>query len=78
VPNKYSLLLSAVSFLFRYGFCVLAMLSPAFGKDNRASKSDFPFSSKYIEVRGARMPYVETGKGDPILLLHGNPTNVYI
>jgi alpha-beta hydrolase superfamily lysophospholipase len=78
VPNKYSLLLSAVSFLFRYGFFVLAMPSPAFGKDNRASKSDFPFSSKYIEVRGARMPYVETGKGDPILLLHGNPTNVYI
>jgi haloalkane dehalogenase len=24
------------------------------------------------------MHYVETGKGDPILLLHGNPTNVYI
>jgi haloalkane dehalogenase len=24
------------------------------------------------------MHYVETGNGDPILLLHGNPTNVYI
>jgi haloalkane dehalogenase len=78
VTNNCSLLLSAVSFLFRYGFCVLAVVSSAFGKDNHASKGDFPFSSKYIEVRGARMHHVVTGRGDPILLLHGNPTNVYI
>ncbi len=38
----------------------------------------FPFESKYIEVHGARMHYVEMGEGDPILFLHGNPTSSYL
>lgn len=40
--------------------------------------SEFPFDSKYIEVNGARMHYVEEGEGDPILFLHGNPTSCYL
>jgi haloalkane dehalogenase len=40
--------------------------------------SEFPFGSKYIEVNGARMHYVEEGEGDPILFLHGNPTSCYL
>jgi haloalkane dehalogenase len=35
---------------------------------------DFPYEPKYIEVEGIRMAYVEAGSGDPILLLHGEPT----
>jgi haloalkane dehalogenase len=38
----------------------------------------FPFESKYAEVLGSRMHYVENGSGDPILLLHGNPTSSYL
>lgn len=39
---------------------------------------DFPFSPNYVEVQGAKMHYVDVGKGDPILLLHGNPTWSYV
>ena len=40
--------------------------------------TDFPFSSKYIEVHGANMHYIDEGSGDPILFLHGNPTSSYL
>ncbi len=39
---------------------------------------DFPFESKFIEVHGSRMHYVEEGAGDPVLFLHGNPTSSYL
>ncbi|MEX0785754.1 MAG: haloalkane dehalogenase [Dehalococcoidia bacterium] len=38
----------------------------------------FPFESKFVEVGGSRMHYVEEGEGDPILFLHGNPTSSYL
>ena len=38
----------------------------------------FPFDSKYIEVLGSKMHYIDEGEGDPILLLHGNPTSSYL
>ena len=31
-----------------------------------------------VEVLGSKMAYVETGSGDPIVLLHGNPTSSYL
>jgi haloalkane dehalogenase len=40
--------------------------------------SSFRFASKYLPVLNSKMHYVELGKGDPILLLHGNPSSVYI
>lgn len=39
---------------------------------------DFPFESKFVEVLGGQMHYVESGEGDPILHLHGNPTSSYL
>ena len=39
---------------------------------------DFPFPSQFVDVHGASMHYVERGKGDPILFLHGNPTSCYL
>lgn len=39
---------------------------------------EFPYESKFIEVLGSRMHYVESGEGDPILFLHGNPTSSYL
>jgi len=38
----------------------------------------FPFESKFVEVLGSKMHYVEQGEGDPILFLHGNPTSSYL
>ena len=40
--------------------------------------AEFPFPSQFVEVKGSRMHYVEQGGGDPILLLHGNPTSSYL
>lgn len=33
---------------------------------------------RYAEVKGHRMAYVESGDGDPIVFLHGNPTSSYL
>lgn len=38
----------------------------------------FPFESRYIDVLGSRMHYIEEGSGAPILFLHGNPTSSYL
>jgi haloalkane dehalogenase len=40
--------------------------------------SEFPYESQYVSVLDARMHYVESGEGDPILFLHGNPTSSYL
>ncbi|MCC6553779.1 MAG: alpha/beta fold hydrolase [Polyangiaceae bacterium] len=39
---------------------------------------DFPFRSRYLDVDGQRMHYVDEGAGEPILMLHGNPTWSYL
>lgn len=38
----------------------------------------FDYEAQYIDVEGLRMAYVEAGEGDPILLLHGEPTWGYL
>lgn len=40
--------------------------------------SAFPYASKFVDVLGSRMHYIEEGTGDPILFLHGNPTSNYL
>ncbi len=37
-------------------------------------RKHFPFESRFMRVNGRRMHYVDEGEGDPVLLLHGNPT----
>lgn len=68
----------AATLAVRCMFCFLIVSLPAFGREDFAANADFPYPSKYVEVRGVKMHYVESGSGEPILLLHGNPTNVYI
>jgi len=38
----------------------------------------FPYQKQRRRVRGREMAYVEVGQGDPIVLLHGNPTSSYL
>jgi haloalkane dehalogenase len=38
----------------------------------------FPYEKKRQKVLGLDMAYVEVGKGDPIVFLHGNPTSSYL
>jgi haloalkane dehalogenase len=35
-------------------------------------------NSKFIDVFGSKMHYLEAGEGDPVLFLHGVPTSSYI
>jgi haloalkane dehalogenase len=37
-----------------------------------------PYAKKYQTVEGKQIAYVEVGEGDPIVLLHGNPTSSYL
>jgi len=40
--------------------------------------ADFPFESRFIEVKGSKMHYIEQGDGPVFLFLHGNPTSSYL
>jgi haloalkane dehalogenase len=40
--------------------------------------SEFPFTSRFIEVSGSKIHYIEEGTGDPIVFIHGNPTSSYL
>ncbi|GHO89445.1 haloalkane dehalogenase [Dictyobacter formicarum] len=37
----------------------------------------FPYQKKRQQVLGLEMAYIEEGRGDPIVFLHGNPTSSY-
>ena len=38
----------------------------------------FPYEKKFQAVNGKQIAYVDEGEGDPIVLLHGNPTSSYL
>lgn len=38
---------------------------------------DFPFKSRYIDISGSKMHYLDEGEGPTIVLVHGNPTWSY-
>ena len=40
--------------------------------------AEMPYESRFVEVLGSKIHYVEGGQGDPILFLHGNPTSSYL
>jgi len=40
--------------------------------------AQMPYQKQYREVDGRTIAYVEAGEGDPIVLLHGNPTSSYL
>jgi haloalkane dehalogenase len=40
--------------------------------------ADDPHPRKTVTIDGLDMSYVETGQGDPIVFLHGNPTSSYL
>ncbi len=37
-------------------------------------KALYPFENHYMETDGLRLHYVDEGKGEPVLMFHGNPT----
>jgi haloalkane dehalogenase len=45
----------------------LTMLPPAVA-------AKWPYAPRFARVNGWRMHYIDEGSGDPVVLLHGNPT----
>ena len=39
---------------------------------------DYPFAPHWLEIGTERMHYVDEGHGDPVLLLHGEPTSSFL
>ncbi len=57
---------------------IMPMIAPKVADVEPGISADFPYERQFAEVHGHRMAYVEAGEGDPILLLHGNPTSAYL
>lgn len=34
----------------------------------------YPFKSNYTEIKGIKFHYIDEGSGNPVLMIHGNPT----
>ncbi|MGE3918648.1 MAG: alpha/beta fold hydrolase [Hyphomicrobiaceae bacterium] len=43
-----------------------------------AARAQWPYRPRFARVNGWRMHYIDEGTGDPVLLLHGNPTWGYL
>ncbi len=56
---------------------ILLLLAVACGSPPPTA-ADFSFEPRFVEVLGSKMHYVDEGEGDPILLIHGNPTSSYL
>ncbi|MGF1671643.1 MAG: alpha/beta fold hydrolase, partial [Balneolaceae bacterium] len=41
---------------------------------NWIDRKEYPFESRYFEVPAGRLHYVDEGAGDPVVMVHGNPT----
>lgn len=55
------------------------LFSEGYGMNLKDIKTDdFLYESKYINVLGSKIHYIEQGQGDPILFLHGIPTSSYL
>jgi pimeloyl-ACP methyl ester carboxylesterase len=37
-------------------------------------KSLYPFRSNFLTIGGLRYHYLDEGQGEPLLMVHGNPT----
>ncbi len=40
--------------------------------------AEFLYESRFVDVHGSKLHYVEEGSGEPVLFLHGNPTSWYL
>jgi haloalkane dehalogenase len=57
---------------------VIPLLAPKVSPFEAGISPEFPFAPNFARVRGSKMHYVDVGSGDPIVLLHGNPTSSYL
>jgi len=48
--------------------------APAGGIDLGPFRALYPFASRHLDRGGLRLHFLDEGRGEPVLLLHGNPT----
>lgn len=42
--------------------------------DHWIDRTEYPFTSHYMEAPAGKLHYVDEGQGEPIVMVHGNPT----
>ncbi len=42
--------------------------------DTALFKSEYPFKSHYLSLNGLKYHYLDEGQGDPVVMIHGNPS----
>jgi pimeloyl-ACP methyl ester carboxylesterase len=47
-------------------------------QSNQFINTSYPFQSRFIEIKGSNIHYIEEGEGKPILFLHGMPSSSYM
>src|SRR6516162_7825034 len=77
--HQRAILLRCTAAFLRNGV-VMCGLKPEKGSEGEANliSAAFPYQKQRRRVLGREMAYVEVGQGDPIVLLHGNPTSSYL
>ena len=45
-----------------------------FVQDSFAWRAQYPFQSRWLDLGPYRLHYIDEGHGDPLLMVHGNPT----
>jgi haloalkane dehalogenase len=40
----------------------------------KISRDIYPFKGSYLDLNGLRLHYLDEGNGDPVVMVHGNPT----
>jgi len=43
-------------------------------KDITEFKREYPFKSNFLNINGNNLHYIDVGEGDPVVMIHGNPT----
>ena len=46
--------------------------------EKRPERYEYPFESHYLTIDDVRIHYVEQGRGEPVLMVHGQPTWSYL
>ena len=49
-------------------------MTPPGDKSESSMDPEYPFDSKYLDLEGLRYHFVDEGDGEPLLMVHGNPT----
>jgi haloalkane dehalogenase len=62
----------------KHALALLLLIALPVGSGAETPSSELRYAKKRVEVLGHEMAYIEAGRGQPIVFLHGNPTSSYL